>query len=296
MLKKRLPVRLFIGGAGQMDHRSFRQLALVITADLAIAHCSLLAQTPAIPSSPPTFEVASIRQNTNPNPRWNMSFTADGVHATDVTLLWALHEAYGISDSDLWSGGPAWLDKARFDIEAKYDVSQYPSLTREQRQAMLQQLLSDRFKLVVHHKSKEFPLYALVVAKGGPKVEQTKQDDLRKSPVLGVMCMIKGGGRGAIEIQGCTMRQFASSLGGYGRSDLGRKVVDQTGLTGYYTIALHWAPVDTTNPSTTELSAPEPNGPSVFTAVKEQLGLELKPIKGALDTIVIDQAEMPSEN
>lgn len=68
------------------------------------------------------------------------------------------------------------------------------------------------------------------------------------------------------------------------------------GLAGYYTIALHWAPVDTTNPSTTEVSAPQASEPSVFAAVKEQLGFELKPIKGPLDTIVIDHAEMPSEN
>jgi uncharacterized protein (TIGR03435 family) len=279
-----------------MNHGSVRQLGLVIIANFVIVRCPLWAQTAAKAAGTPTFEVASIRENTNPNPRWNMYFTADGVHATDVTLLWALHEAYGIADSDLWSGGPAWLDKARFDIEAKYDVSQYPNLTREQRQAMLQQLLADRFKLVVHHEPKEFPLYALVVANGGPKFEETKPEDLRKSPVYGVMCMNKGGGRAAINMQGCTTMQFASSLGGSARNDLGRKVVDQTGLTGYYTIALQWDPVDTTSPSNTDLNAPAASGASIFTAVKEQLGLELKPIKGPLDTIVIDHAEMPSEN
>jgi uncharacterized protein (TIGR03435 family) len=110
------------------------------------------------------------------------AFTADGVHATDVTLLWVLHEAYGIGDNDLWSGGPAWLDKARFDIEAKYDVSQYPSLTPGQRQALLQQLLADRFEVVVHHEAKEFPLHALAIAKGGPKVEETRQEDLQSIP------------------------------------------------------------------------------------------------------------------
>jgi uncharacterized protein (TIGR03435 family) len=278
-----------------MHHRSFRQIVLVTIADLAIALCPLWAQSMAIPASTPTFEVASIRQNMNPNPAWSLNFTNDGVHAKDVTLLWALHEAYGIYDSDQWSGGPAWLDKARFDIEAKYDVSKYPNLTREQRQAMLQQLLADRFKVVVHHQAKEFPLYALVVAKDGPKFEETKPEDLRKSPVYGVIC-IGGGHRGTIEMQGCTMKQFAFHLGGSGRFDLGRKVVDQTGLTGYYSIALHWAPVDTANPSSNEPSAPEPSGPSIFTAVKEQLGLELKPTKGPLDTIVIDHAEMPTEN
>ncbi len=278
-----------------MDPRRVNQLVLAIIADIAISHCSLLAQTAATPGGTPAFEVASIRQNTNPNPRWNMYFTAGGVHATDVTLMWVLHEAYGMGDNDLWSGGPAWLDKARFDIEAKYDVSQYPSLTRGQRQALLQQLLADRFKVVVHHEAKEFALYALAIAKGGPKVEETRQQDLQKSPVSGVMCVNRRGGKGVIEMQGCTMMQFASNLGGDARSDLGRKVVDQTGLTSYYTIALHWTPVETTAP-TAGISAPEVSGPSVFTAVKEQLGLELKPIKGPLDTIVIDHAEMPSEN
>jgi uncharacterized protein (TIGR03435 family) len=279
-----------------MDYKAVRQFAFAITASLAIAHCRLLAQALATPTGIPTYEVASIRQNTNPNPAWSMGFTADGVRAKDVTLLWALHEAYGIYDGDRWSGGPVWLDKARFDIEAKYDVSKYPSLTREQRQAMLQQLLADRFKVVVHHESKEFPLYALVAEKDGQKFEETKTEDLRKSPVYGVMCMNAGGRRGTIEMHGCTTTQFANNLSGYGRLDLGRKVVDQTGLTGYYTFALHWAPVDATNPSSTDLSAPEPSGPSIFTAVKEQLGLELKPIKGPLDTIVIDHAEMPTEN
>jgi uncharacterized protein (TIGR03435 family) len=279
-----------------MDLGRVRQVVLVIIADVAIAHCPLVAQTAATPAGTPTFEVASIRQNLSSNPRWKMSFTPDGVHAVDVTLLWALQEAYGVRDNDLWSDGPAWLDKARFDIEAKYDVEKYPSLTREQRQAMLQQLLADRFKLVVHHESKEFPLYALAVAKGRPKFEETKPEDLRKSPVHGVMCMVTASRRGAIGMSGCTMTQFANGLGGYGRSDLGRKVVDQTGLTGHYTLALNWAPMDMTNPSTPELSAPEPSGPSIVTAIKEQLGLELKPIKGPLDTIVIDHAEMPSEN
>jgi len=249
-----------------------------------------------VPTTAPSFEVSSIHQNMSPNPAWRMSFTPNGVSAVDVTLRWALDEAYGITDDGLWSGGPSWIDKARFDIEAKYDVSQYPNLTREQRQVMLQQLLADRFKLVVHHESKEFPLYALVVTTRGSKVEETKQDELRTSPGIGVICMYKKGGKGVIEMQGCTMAQFANGLGGYARTDLGRRVVNQTGLSGHYTISLHWAPLDAANPSTNELSAPEPSGPSIFTAVKEQLGLELKPIRGPLDTIVIDHAEMPTEN
>jgi uncharacterized protein (TIGR03435 family) len=280
-----------------MDSGSIRHVVLVTIAALAVAHRPLLAQTAATPAASPAYEVASIHQNMNPDPRWNLYFTPDGVHATDVTLSWVLHEAYGMSDSDRWSGGPAWLDKARFDIEAKYDVSKYPNLTREQRHAMLQQLLADRFKVVVHHEVKEFPLYALVVSKGGPKFEETKPEDLMKSKMDGaVMCMVTGGRKGTIEMHGCTTTQFAFDLSGYGRLDIGRKVVDQTGLSGHYTFALHWAPVETSIQSSTAPDAPEPSGPSIFTAIREQLGLELKPIKGPLDTIVIDNAEMPTEN
>jgi uncharacterized protein (TIGR03435 family) len=278
-----------------MDNRIFRQAVPATVAYLVFAYFPLLSQTGTAPAGTPTFEVASIRQNMNPNPRWNMSFTPDGVRATDVTLRWALDEAYGVSDDSLWSGGPAWLDQARFDIAAKYDLSKYPNLTRDQRQAMLQQLLADRFKVVVRHEAKEFPLYALEVAKSGPKFEETKTEDLRKNPAYGVMC-VGGGHRGTFKLQGCTMKQFANDLSAYGRKDLGRKVVDQTGLTGYYTMALDWAPVDAADPSITGSEVPEPSGPSIFTAVKEQLGLELKPIKGPLDTLVIEHAEMPTEN
>lgn len=161
---------------------------------------------------------------------------------------------------------------------------------------MLQKLLADRFKVVVHHEARQFPLYALTVAKGGPKFQETKPKDLESGPVYGVTCMHTRSGGGVIEMHGCTMTQFASSLSSQGENDLGRRVVDQTQLTGYFTVALQWTPVDATNSSTTQLSAPESSGPSIFTAVKEQLGLELKPIKGPLDTIVIDHAEMPSEN
>jgi uncharacterized protein (TIGR03435 family) len=259
---------------------------------LAVLHGSLSAQSAATPAEAPKFEVASIRPNPDPYPKWTMNFTADGVMARDVTLLWVLHEAFTIYDDDLWSGGPAWLDKARFDINAKYDVSQYPNLTVKERQAMLQQLLAERFHLVVHHELKEFPLYALVAAKGGPKFEETKPEDLRKSDLFGVMCTNKGR-PGTIEMQGCTMTALAQRLGGL-RSDLGRRVVDQTGLPGHYTFVLHWTRMDA--PASEDVNAPGPIWPTIFTAVKEQLGLELKPIKGSLDTIVIDHAEMPSEN
>jgi uncharacterized protein (TIGR03435 family) len=270
---------------------------------LAIAVSVAAAQAPpaagqAVPTGKvPEYEVASVRENKNPDPRWNMYFTLDGVHAMDVTLLWAMGEAYGMQDLSLISGGPTWADQKRFDIEAKYDVSQYPNLTREQQQAMLQQLLEERFKLAVHHEAKDSPLYALVVTASGAKIEETKPEEILKSRLDGhPMCHIYSSRRGTLGLKGCTMGDLANMLYGGARSDLGRRVVDQTGLKGRYTVELHWAPINTANPTDAAPGASDASGPSIFTAVKEQLGLELKPTKGPVDTLVIDHAELPPEN
>jgi uncharacterized protein (TIGR03435 family) len=226
-----------------------------------------------------------------------MEFTPDGIHAEDVTLLWVLHEAYAVTNADLMSGGPSWIDERRFDIDAKYDAELHPNITPEQRRLMLQQLLAERFKLVVHHEAKEFPLYALVVAKGGIKFTETSPDKLHMSPMYGAMCMNKRSRTGILEMSGCTLGQLANRISGLARRDLDRGIVDQTGLTGRYELAVKWTPISTAASDVPKSAAPDTDeAPSIFTALKEQLGLELKPIKGPLDTIVIDHAEMPTEN
>src|SRR6202008_1650899 len=77
----------------------------------------------------PRFDVASVRQNLTPEPRWRMSFTDDGVSGEDITLLYVVQESYGLYDEQLWSGIPQWIKETRFDIEAKYDVEKYPQIT-----------------------------------------------------------------------------------------------------------------------------------------------------------------------
>jgi uncharacterized protein (TIGR03435 family) len=262
----------------------------IVATGLVFAGGTLCAQTAA--SNPPEFEVASIRQNLNPNPHWRMNFTADGVSAIDVTLQYAIEEAYGLYDDQRWSGGPVWLGERRFDIQAKFDVSRYPNPTPDQRKAMLQQLLADRFKLAVHHEGKEFPLYALTIAKTGPKLKESAPDEIQHSKLNGTpICLVARSRPGLLGLQGCTMGDLAQMLTGWTRRDLGRTIIDQTGLTGRYTLALQWT-LATAQPSGTEADP----GPDILTAVKEQLGLEMKPIKGPLDTIVIDHVEMPTEN
>jgi uncharacterized protein (TIGR03435 family) len=257
----------------------------VLSASLAFA------QTATAPPQSPTFEVASIRQNIDPNHSWRMNFTPNGVSALDVTLQYAIHEAYGLYDDRLWSGGPSWLTERRFDIEAKYDTVQYPHPTLVQRQAMLQQLLAERFKLAVHHESNEFPLYALVVAKNGPKFQESKPDELHPNKVYGSICHVTRSRPGILGLEGCTMVDLARLLTGWTHHDLGRTIVDHTGLTARYTLLLQWTPENASQPA-----AQDTEGPFLFTALKEQLGLELKATTGPLDTIVIDHVEMPSEN
>ena len=277
-----------------MAFRRALQALAVSAAASAFSLVNVPAQT-AVPDIP-TYEVASIRLNANPNPAWRMEFTPDGVSAHDVTLEYALQEAFGVYDPRLFSGGPAWISQKHFDIEAKFDVAQYPHPTLEQRRAMLQQLLADRFKLLVHHEGRQFAIYALVISKHGPKFAETKPADLNQSPTYGVMCNVLRSRRGALQMSGCTMEHLASSLGGLAATDLGRKVIDKTGLTSRYDLSLHWTPLVTIDPPGASTNTIDFGGPSVFTAVKEQLGLELKPITGPLDTIVIDHIEMPSEN
>ena len=270
-----------------------RKLPLLIAVvACAAAPISLAQSATNAAAAGPTFEVASIRQNMNPNPRWHMFFTADGLNAVDVTLQYAIREAYGVYDDRLWSGGPPWLNERRFDIQAKFDVSKYPNLTREQRQAMLRQLLADRFKLVVHHESREFPLYDLLVAKNRPKFVETKPGDIQYNRLDGgAVCVVTRSRMGSLGLRGCTMTDLAQMLTGWTQSDLGRIIEDRTGLPGRYTLALQWTPENVPVAAIQKYS-----GPSIFTALKEQLGLELKATKGPLDTIVIDHVEMPTPN
>jgi uncharacterized protein (TIGR03435 family) len=147
-------------------------------------------------------------------------------------------------------------------------------------------LLADRFQLKVHRETKTMPIYSLVVAKGGPKLRTPDPEQ-------------RGGVRYGNQIVGhkYDIRMLAPNLTG----ELNMPVVDNTGLTGIYDIDLKWTPDpsrpdfgDVHNPA--DLPAPDPNRPEIFTAIKEQLGLELKAEKGPVDVIVIDPIERPTPN
>jgi bla regulator protein blaR1 len=212
----------------------------------------------------------------------------------NVTLRTLIRVAYGVQDSQILEG-PKWLNSERYDIAAKLDKSaadQLQELSREQRivenKRMLQGLLADRFKLALHHETRELPIYALVVAENGPKVEETTtaaSNTTNTSPPIPTgFPIVKGHGIGVgdgrLTARGATISFLADILSR--QSGVSRTVVDETKLTGNYDFTLAWSP--------------DGNGDSILAAVQDQLGLELEPKTAPLEVLVVDHAEQPSKN
>jgi uncharacterized protein (TIGR03435 family) len=154
---------------------------------------------------------------------------------------------------------------------------------------MLQKLLADRFQLKIHHESRERPVYALVVDKNGPRMKEN--NDLKSAPAP----MIRFTGRGKATAQIVSMSYMVQFL----TSQVGKLVVDQTGLKSSYDFTLEWTPdpgLVTGRVGPPDAPPPPEDGPSIFTALREQLGLRLESTKGPVDFIVIDHAERPSAN
>ncbi len=216
--------------------------------------------------------------------------------------------AYNLRDSEI-SSGPSWIDSEEYNIVAKPEDSEAEKLGkirwqqyREEYGLLVRSLLADRFKLKVSYATKQLPVYALVVAKNGPKLTPTKGPPPGPGPMRGPSIQL---GRSQINSIGLSVADLADRLSNY--PDLGgRKVLDQTGLKGNYDISLYWTPdqspaamfksaegngTETANPPT-----PDTSGPSIFTSIREQLGLKLESTKGPVDVIVIDHIERPSAN
>jgi uncharacterized protein (TIGR03435 family) len=270
------------------------------------------ARSQQSPDAAPSYEyeVASIKPNKSGTNMVRLMFNPSGLSATNVTLGMLIRTAYGIEENQI-SGGPSWLKSEHYDVDAKMDSATADALHKlaeDQRrvatQHMLQALLADRFKLAVHHDSKELSIYALVVAKSGPKLQQAKPGDTYPNGIKGPDGIGRGGvmrmGRGQLTGQALPMSALARLLTG----QLGRTVVDKTGLQGDYDFTLQWTPDESegasfrgpdTGPQGSAPSA-DSSGPSLFTALQEQLGLKLESQNGPVETYVIDHAEKPSEN
>lgn len=262
----------------------------------------------------PSFEVASIKLDHPSTPgRFIRMGDPSRFTATNIPVRDLIRFAYHVQPFQI-SGGPSWIDSEGYDIEAKVEdpiVAELQKLPAEQRveqmRLMLRSLLTDRFKLNLSHETKELPIYALVVAKGGPKLTPTTVNPnvpaspTAKGPPMGPMMRMSPG---RLEAKMTPMSFLAETLGD--QPDLGgRLVVDQTGIQGKYDFTLEFAPerpeplpgtAGGPPPGMNAPPPPDPNAPSIFTAVQEQLGLKLEPTKGPVEILVIDKIEKPTEN
>ena len=297
----------------QNPRRIFLLLAaacLALSAPLASAQTNLAPAPPAAADSatkPLTYDAISIKPNnvdthltsqivngeTVISSQSMFRNTPDGINTANVTAKALIATAYNV-EGDQISGGPDWAGSAGYDIQAKvtsFDPPDSHQLTKVQRSQMLQSLLADRFKLAIHYETKEAPVYELTIGKGGPKLHEAKPGDTYPNGPKGPdgishAGMIMFNGPGQFTAQAVPTSNIADFLA----ATLHQPVIDKTGLTGKYDFTLQFTP------DNIPASAPDPGGPSIFTAVQEQLGLKLDSTRGPVKSIVIDHIERPSEN
>jgi uncharacterized protein (TIGR03435 family) len=276
------------------------------------------AQSPLTVTGPlPTFEVASVKPNkpdASGRVQVGIAFEPGRFNATAVTVKQLIALAYHVREIQV-VGGPSWIDSDRFDIDAKEedaDVAAMQKLPPEERQKQLrlrvQSLLGERFKLKVNFESKDLPVYALLVAKNGPKLQESKPVGSSASGAKGPggqsgeVPQMMSMGPGELTGQGLPLESLATLLS----QQLGRTVLNKTGLTGKYDFTLKWAPEQgratmmqgPPSGGTGADNAPPPDssGPSIFTAIQEQLGLKLESTKGPVESLVVEHVEKPTEN
>lgn len=275
-----------------------------------------------------SFEVASVKQNQSTNvptasfPLNNQDgFASTGglFSATNYRLDALIGFAYRLTGRQtqfVLSQLPKWAVTERFDIQARADDDP----TKDQMRLMLQSLLADRFKLVVHVETQQLPVFAVILVKPGKlgpevhphsdnppcvllappgmsnSVSAAQQPDANGLPaVCGVLQTRLASGRMHAAARNVTVGQFASYLPAAPISGLDRPVLDETGLTGNFDLTLEWTPEApiALNGATVPL---DETGPTFLEALREQLGVKLESKTGSVDSIVIDHVEEPSEN
>ncbi len=267
-----------------------------------------------VTSASPAFEVASVKANKSADWRKSIGPAPGGRFlATNQTLRELTPFAYGLPQLAATMriiGGPDWIDSDRFDIVAKTNGTS----TLQEMGAMLRTVLRDRFKLAVHNETRELPIYTLVTSGNGgnpgPRLRRSEVSEVdcaarraairRREPVppqqpgTPPVC---GSGRtvpGKITAVGWPMEQLVTALAPFA----GRVVLDRSGLNGLFDFDLEWTPdqLPRQPPDDPEPPRIDANGPSLFTALQEQLGLKLESKKGPVDVLIIDRAEKPADD
>ncbi|HTA42295.1 MAG TPA: TIGR03435 family protein [Bryobacteraceae bacterium] len=257
----------------------FIGIALLMTP--GVAHSQTGTSTPR-----PEFEVATIKPSKSVGVSLQLSpgglFETTGTSLSDlIKLAYDLHPRQII-------GGPSWLETEKYDVTGKPDKPGKPDLRHLK--VLVQNLLADRFQLTLRHDKMDLPVYAITVAKSGPRLT-TNDSDPNGLPTFSV-------GPRELRFRNATMAEFASILQGVGRI-FDRPLADQTGLgSARYDFILKWTP--DAPPSQTGRAEPVVDNaeapPGLFTAFQEQLGLKLESTKAPVEVLVIEHVERPSEN
>ena len=263
-----------------------------------IIFCGLAAAL-LLAAQMPQFEVASIKPTGPENlHRININFQSGGrFTATGINAKLLIQEAFNVRDSQI-IGGPSWLGNDGYDINAKTGTDNPGDArpaTEEQRAAAmsanrlrLQSLLVDRFHLKYHRETKEQQVFALVVGKSGVKMKESPE--------------VAGAAERGFRISRASMSGKQVSIDSLAQAltrPLGRTVVNKTGLKGLYELNLEWTPDPGQSFGASPDAPPQANdapGPSIFSAIQEQLGLKIESEKAPVEQIVIDSIDKPSEN
>lgn len=290
-------------------------LALVVPLAVGIIHAA------PVQLNKPSFEVVSIKswKLTNPASQEGQLLAHgrdpfDGrmnpngrLTATAVTVERLIAWAYNIPTERI-TGGPAWIGSERYSVEAKAAdgamLAGEVSVRYEQLHLMLQSLLSERFHLKMHTEAKEFPVYALLVTKSGPRLQKANRDCSSALTGTGeILCHGFTGGGPRVGLTGLSIT--IGELAGFLSSHLDRPVVDRTGITGIFDLKFGpWNPYLKGVPDGAGQTGNSREGndvdfnslPTLFTMLEEQFGLKLEGSRAKLDTIVIDGAQIPPEN
>jgi uncharacterized protein (TIGR03435 family) len=236
----------------------------------------------------PKYDVASIKANIDSDFPYTFRIEPDGtLSATGITLQRLMMTAYNVQGFRI-AGGPGWVTSRRWDMQAK----PYPAASPDQVRPMLRTLLEERFQLRSHSETRSMSVYELVVDSKGSKLRKAK--DTVANPTVRAAA-------GSIELTKATSATFASQLS----YALAQPVIDKTSLSGNFDFALKWTPQpgEDGGPATAGLppgTRPQPastqDGPSIFTAIREQLGLRLKSGRALVEVVAIDGVQMPTAN
>jgi uncharacterized protein (TIGR03435 family) len=263
----------------------------------AICCASVRAQS----SPPQSFDVISIKPNPAITSGYSIGDRVPGTFkAQYASLLLVIQYAYDVKAAQI-EGLPPWAESERFDINAKIDdalATQEKSLPREQTallsETRIQALLAERFALKLHHETKDMPVLALAVAKGGSKLVETALAPVpgEEHPLPPGSVMTKSGGtQSSITCNQASLKVLLNILASQAELS-GHILLDQTGLTGKYTFTLQW----TTQNLSAEAAASDSPGTSLFSALEEQLGLRLESTRAPVDVLVVDHVSELSPN